>query len=66
MLGVVIYSNSKLESPTELSDINTTGIMWIGLISSAYVTGNAVSGFTNNKNGKKREDTNIPSYSTEP
>ena len=70
-VGITIWAINKISSAKELSEIIQTAIMWVGLTSSTYVGGNAVVNLTNNKNGRKKENTNSentdnPNYSIEP
>lgn len=57
-IGITIWAINKISSAKELSEIIQTAIMWVGLTSSTYVGGNAVVNLTNNKNGRKKENTN--------
>lgn len=68
---ISIYSIQQIKGSKELSDILTTSIMWIGMVSMTYIGGNTAANWTNNKTngGTKEPQQKIPDnsgYPTEP
>lgn len=68
--GISVYSITAIKEAKELSDILTTGIMWIGMVSMTYIGGNTAVSWTNSKsNGSNKPQQKIPDnsgYPTEP
>lgn len=67
---ISIYSIQQIKGSKELSDILTTSIMWIGMVSMTYIGGNTAVRWTNSKtNGSNKPQQKIPDnsgYPTEP